>query len=331
LNAPAPNYAFWQNALAGRPQPVHDGDPQPGFYYQRRKDGPRLPVAIWFSDAGDPLALVGFDGTAKLGNAAEIWSWVCQYPVTEEIYRAAFAAGAWPDDPPPARGSVPGDNLPADPAEAMRLELEAELENAKDFLNARIDTQADADKAAVWARRVGELSTKADEARKEEKEPHLTASRAVDDKWRPIVEGAKELSRLLKKHLEGFLLRQREAEAARRREQEAEAQRLREAAATAFESGSPNAETIGTALAKQADIAETVAALPPQAGRAGRTGARVALRTVYVAVITDFDACYAALKAHPDMKDFVQQLADRACRAKVPLAGVEFRPEQKAV
>jgi hypothetical protein len=329
LNALAPTYAFWQNALAGRPQPVHDGDPQPGFYYQRRKDGPRLPVAIWFSDAGDPLALVGFEGTAKLGNAAEIWTWVCQYPVTEEIYRAAFAAGAWPDDPPPARGSVPGDNLPEDPAEALAAELAGEEDTAAPFLAKPIETKQDADRVSVWAKRLTTLGARAVDLHKIEKQPHLEAGKAVDAKWFPIRDGAKDLASRLKEHLQPYLLKQQREEARRAAEAAAEEVRLREEAARVAEMDDDRAADRAAELERQADVAAKMSA--PKNASAGRTGARVALRPVYVAVITDYAACYAALSAHPDMQNFVQQLADRACRAKVPLAGVEFRSEQKAV
>ena len=51
-------YAYWRNALAGNFGPVHDSDPQAGFYRARnKKAGKDDPIAIWFNDAGDLGAL----------------------------------------------------------------------------------------------------------------------------------------------------------------------------------------------------------------------------------------------------------------------------------
>jgi hypothetical protein len=63
----------------------------------------------------------------------------------------------------------------------------------------------------------------------------------------------------------------------------------------------------------------------------GASGKAVSLRTVKVATIVDMDAALMALKAHPEMREFVQKLADRACKAGVPVAGVTYSEEQRAV
>src|SRR3954463_2265910 len=90
----APDYTYWRNALAGQFGAVHDGDPQPGFYRKRTgKAAGYVPVAIWEQD-GRVLALV--DG--KEADAAEIWTYVCQYPILEEWYRARMIGQPWPDE-----------------------------------------------------------------------------------------------------------------------------------------------------------------------------------------------------------------------------------------
>jgi len=324
----APTYTFWRNALAGKEQPVHESEPNVGFFYKRSKSGPRAPVAIWVDTVGSMLALVGFEGTAKLVDPAELWTWVCQNPITEEAYRAAFASGQWPDDPPPARGSVPGDNLSDDPADALRQELQGELETAQPFLDKPVETKTDADRVGVWAKRLTELSARAVDLHKVEKQPHLEAGRVVDAKWFPIRDGAKELAALLKAHVEPYLKAQKREEERRAAAAAAEAARLRDEAAQLVEEDDQRSVDRAAELARQADVAERASA--PKNVSAGRTGAKVALTTVYVAVITDFDKAYAALRTHPNMKSFVQELADRACRAKVPLDGVEFRKEERA-
>jgi hypothetical protein len=324
----APTYDFWQNALAGKEQPVHENEPNVGFFYKRSKSGPRAPVAIWTDSVGNMLALVGFEGSAKLTDPAELWTWVCQNPVTEEAYRAAFASGQWPDDPPPARGSVLGDNLSGDPAEALEAELSGEEETTKEFLAKPVETQGQADKAAVWAKRLTEISKRAVDQHKAEKQPSLDAGRVVDHKWFPLRDRANSLAALLKQHVTPFLQAQKRAEEKRAREAAEEAARLRDEAARLAEEDDQRSVDRAEDLARQADVAEKASV--PKNASAGRTGAKVSLRTEKRARIVDFDACLQALKTHPDLKALVEQLANRAVRAGVPLAGVEVEEITKA-
>lgn len=343
------DYTYWRQALAGKKPPVHEGDPQPGFYYKLdgdarlKKDRARLPVAIWQTETGDILTLVGFGAGAKLRDSVDMWSWVCQYPVTEEAYRAAFEIGRWADDPPPLVETIPqtnsvsenpdrgmGDNLPDDPAERMALELQGEEETTKEFLAKPIATQADADKAAVWAKRLTEMSSSAVAKHKDEKEPWLAGGRVVDRKWFDIRDRATALAAALKAHMTPFLKKQKEAADAAARVAEEQAVELRRRASQVAEAATTEeALDRAEALIQDAVAAEAQAATPTKV-TAGRTGARVSLQTVYVAVIADYDKAYAALKMHQDMKAFVQTLADRACVKKVPLDGVEFKAEDRA-
>ena len=168
------------------------------------------------------------------------------------------------------------------------------------------------------------LAKRAEDARKDEKEPHFRAGKAVDEKWKPIVEGATELTAKLKKHLERFLIAQRRAEEEKRRQAILEADRLRR------EAERHDDEPTRAALVDDARQLERAAAEPIKT-TAGRHSMKVGLRTGQVAVIVDFDKAYAAFREHPDMKAFVQSLADKACRAKMPVPGVEFRESEKVV
>ena len=324
----APTYTFWQNALAGREQPVHESEPHEGFWYKRQKTGPRLPVATWWDGGGTLVAKVGFADAPKMADPIELWTWICRTPVSEEDYRAAYEAGAWPDDPPPARGSVAGDNLSGDPAEALEAELSGEEETTKEFLAKPVETQAQADKAAVWAKRVTEISKRAVDQHGVEKRPHLEAGKIVDQKWFPLRDRANSLASLLKQHVTPFLQAQKRAEEKRAREAAEEAARLRDEAAQLAEEDDQRSVDRAAELARQADVAEKASV--PKNASAGRTGAKVSLRTEKRARIVDFDACLQALKTHPDLKALVEQLANRAVRAGVPLAGVEVEEVTKA-
>jgi len=320
-------YAYWNAKLAGEdPDPPADRTVMPsGFWRLRNSD----PLATWREDGEPPrfYALRGFTGKSKamspiaIEQMAESGSF--GHAVTEEDYREALGLGYWPkDEPTPIAAPRPGSNMPSDPYEAIKAELQSELENSAELLRTPITDQAAADKAATWSRRVGLLLKRATDEHEIEKRPHLEASRNVDNKWRGVREEARELTDRLKFHVEAWLKRlKREAEE-RRRQAEEEARILREQA-EAERSPIEAAELVAEAeaIVKQAE--------PPRS-IAGRPNMRVSLRTKRVAKITDYGACLEALKDHPDLRELVQRLAQRAVTAGVTLAGVEVIEEERA-
>tara|TARA_R110000868_G_scaffold145660_4_gene366012 strand:+ start:6076 stop:7059 length:984 start_codon:yes stop_codon:yes gene_type:complete len=322
------DYKFWHNAMVGKPQPVHEGEAWPGFWYQRSKTGPRRPVATWRDESGELVALVGFETGARQSLAVDIWTYICQHPVEEETYRKAFETGVWPDDPPkvfaPTSDGDDRPNMPAgNDAATFAEELAGEQELAEQFLATSIETKQDADRAAVWAKRLNELAKRADDHRKVEKEPFLVGGREIDAKWGEIITDAKDLTSRLKKHVEPYLIAQKKADDEKRRTEEEKARKLRE---EADKVNDPDTKAEAIQAAQEAEES----AKQKSAG-AGRTGARVSLRTEKRAKIVDFDACYEALKVHPEMRALVEALASRAVRSGVSLPGVEVEEYQKAV
>lgn len=317
------SYAYWQAKLHGEdPEPLTDRTKLPlGFWRLRSGD----PLAVWLAD-GERVALRGFRAAERVMAVKHMEAMAeggsFGQAVTEALYRAAFEAGEWPDDPPSV--APIGHNLPDSEYDRLRIELEGEAETTAPFLLKPIETQADADKCSTWARRVGLLAKAADEAREAEKAPHLQASREVDDRWRPVVTGAKDLTSKLKKHVEGFLIRQkRETEEIARKARE-DAERLRREAAEADQ----RSEQERADLLRQAQDAEKRA--EPKRAIAGRPNMRVSLRRKTRARIVDYDAALLALKDHRDMRALVEQLANRAVKAGVPLAGVEVEEYEEA-
>ena len=315
-------YEYWAAKLRGEdPDPPTDRTQMPLGFWRLRDN---RPMAVWM-DGERRVALTGFAGSQavmseqRMQAQAEMGAF--GQAVAEAAYRAAFAAGAWPDDPP-AVGA--GHNMPDDPLEAIRTELQGEIETTAEFLAAPITSQADADKCSTWARRVGLLAKRADETREQEKAPHLMASREVDERWRDIIAAAKDLTAKLKRHVEPFLIAKKRAddEAAAKARAEAEALR-RQAAEADRRDDAERAELIAKAQAAERKAA-------PKNASAGRPNMKVALRTKTRARIVDYDAALVALKDHPDMRILVGKLADRAVKAGVPLAGVEVEEYEEA-
>lgn len=335
-------YKFWNDALAmaqgrqlTREQSKTLGvtmEPQSGFYRKRNKNGADIPIAIWIED-GTMLAKAG----GQMVDADEIWTWCCSWPIHYETYKVVDDGKAWPDDAPVAE-AVPGHNMPEDPHEAAKIEFAGEKELAEEFLKKPITTQAQADQASAWSRKLADLHSKVDKMFRAEKDPIVTAGREVDEKfrWR---EEAKSLSVKLKRAQDNFLNEQERLEAERQRKARAEEQRLQreaeEKARKVAEEANKVSDEERARLQREADEAAAAAAAKAREAEAqkvsaGRTGARVSLRTFVDAEITDYDKLVVALKDRQEMKELVQSLANRAAKAGVELDGMKIRSERRA-
>lgn len=320
----ADSYTYWRNALAGNFGPVHDGDAQNGFYRKREsKDGGFLPVAIFDHEGGKVALLNG-----KVTDPGALWSWVCDKPITEAAYTRATAGEGWADEPPKPKLS----NLPDDPCEALTIEFAAEREIAEEFLKQPVTAKDQADQVAVLTKRLSTIKGKATDLHKVEKQPSLDEGRLVDDKWRSLKEEPDTLSKKLKRHLDAYLLEQDRLERKRQAEARTEAERKQreaeEAAKTAAATGNGEDEAEAERAAEAAQQAEREAAA--RNATAGRTGAKVALRTFVSATITDFDALLMALKDRPEIQECVQTLANRAAKSGVALPGMQITEDRRA-
>lgn len=310
-------------------------EPQSGFYRKRNKNGPDVPVAIWTGD----MDLVAVSGDDAL-DPVDIWTWCCRWPITEASYRDVAENGkAWPDDAPVADGGI-GHNQPDDPHEALKVEFAGEQELAEQFLKTPITTQEQADRAAVWSKKLATIAKKATDLHKVDKQPHLDAGRAVDDKWRGLKEEPDALSKRLKRHMDAYLLEQQRIERERQEVARREEERLRREAeevarkAAEDEQQSEHARAVAKAEVDQLrrEAEEKAKEAEARNAAAGRTGAKVALRTFVSAHVTDYHAAAKALldANHRELKETIDQLANRAIRAGVSLNGVERVEEQRA-
>lgn len=321
------SYDWWQRALAGEKiggptLPIHDGDSHLGFFRKRKEArGSFVGVAI-FEHEGKIVALVD----KRVMDAAEAFSWGARYPVTEEAYRQWDETGKWPDEdsavaeslaPPPT-----GHNNPPveDPAAEIQRKIDAVSANAKDY--EKIEDQVAADKAQSVRSRLLELMGEAEKAHEVEKRPILDQSRAIDKKWLTPAKAAKAAADKIREALSAFATAQRKkAEAAAAEAEKAASARIpaeeeaAKAAAKAAAKGKP-------APAPLPPPPEPVAApvVPAQIG--GAYGRRASVRTIKVATVVDQDKAYLAMKAHPELKELIAKLAQRAVDKGVEVDGV---------
>ena len=295
------SYSYWHNALYGKFGPIHENDPQCGYYRMRlRRGGEWVPVAIFREDDGEVIALC----KGEMKDAFEVWTWCCRYPVDYEVYRAVAEEGKpWPEDvlvsdlsnrpannatstllnPSPAPLPTIGHNSSGvTEAEGLLEEIEALKYLSSNWLEeiGTVSSQSDADRAANYAERFGMLETKAEALRTTAKRPILEEGRRIDAEWKPVITKASDNKAKMKKALEPYLLSERE----RILKEQAE----REAALLADgEEGSDPSSSLSPS-----SISTT---LPPRAGTHGR---RIGLRTKKVVSVIDDEAFISGFKSN---------------------------------
>ena len=292
------------------------------------------PVAIWYD--GDELQCL-VDG--KDSHPPLAWRFCAKHPVSEEVYLERMETGRWVVDPPPVkpdkidqppiknRGSkIIGINDPLpdlDAFDALRFELESEIETAEELLKQPVTDQEQADRIGVWAKKLSEIEARAEQRRVLDKEPFLVGGREVDAKWKPVTLQASTFASRLKQHLQAFLLQQKAAERAR-----AESERVKAAEAWT-KVGTVEDEEERAKVVAQAQAAEE-AAIAKNA-TAGRTGMKVGLRSEKRARIFDYYKTLEAVRDHAEIKEVVEKLAQRSVKGGHPLPGVEIVTVEKVV
>jgi hypothetical protein len=301
-------WAWWQAALKGAAQPVHENEPMQGFY--RVGDDA---VAIWH-DAGEVLAL----RAGRPTSASEIWTWACRKPISHSLYTDVMAGGQWPEKidaevaaAKPAEPAI-GHNSGL-PHEEVLDELAAIEAAFAAWLKSigSISTEEHDAKAETFKSRLGALQKKADGIRDGQKRPHLEAGREIDALWKPIVNRADEAKRTVGAAATPY----RQAREAARLKAEREA---REAADKAARE------------AAAAGLPPEPPAAPAEPPRPVKTG----LRTVKTLVLSDPTAAVTEiLRIAPDQRDILDAIrvaARRLIEAGTPVPGASIITERKA-
>lgn len=328
-----------QLALLG----VSEDKPESGFFRNRVfKGGALVPVAIWPGTDGKLVCLQGGEET----DALRVWSYACRNPITEALYHAVLAGGAWPDEPPAVTKEH---NLPAktgDDAVDLLAEFEAEKELATTFLKKPVTTQQQADQIAVWKKKISGIVSSADGSFDIEKKPWRDGGKKVDDRWRWRAD-AEALVKSLNRANEAWLKELDRLEQERQRKAREEAAKIQRDAEEAEKRAAEAAlaaerfPAVGSTFAAEAEAeADRLAQKAKDAAReaqarpvfAGRTGSKQSLHTYQVAEITDYDALLQALKNEPEVREVVEKIAGRIARtAGAPLpAGMNRKEEKRA-
>lgn len=318
-------YQWWRDALAGKNPEIDANTPQSGFYKKRDgKGGKWLPVMIRFDADGDLRCRVGDDSGA---NPHEVWTWCAGNPVSKDEAKHAFETGSFPGEV----ASI-GDN-------SGDLTL---AEQIGDFVTRALDwfrkngikDKKSSDIAANYRAELLRLSKEADTAREKEKRPLLEASRAVDAKFKPLIEQAADAANELRDGLTKWM-RAEEARLQKEADDRYEAERAAAEKARQEVEAQRAKQMREDPIAALTSTPEPLPDLPPppepvkvQAG--GQRGRKTGFREVTKYVVTDYAAALAHVKDHPEVRAIVEKVCAAQAKAGAKVPGVEAKIEKVA-
>jgi hypothetical protein len=305
-------FAGWRALLAGEPVQFDGNDPLPGYYRIRKGRGSDewSPVGVW-EDGGTVLVFLN----SKSVPVDRVWPYCAKNPITYEVYAAVAERGEpWPDLHPAVtrhHNNAP----PANSLEALTEAINDLAREAKTMIeHGAAKSQDESDRAADLSNEIAKLWKRADKARADEGQPSLDAVRAINDRWRGILEAANIYKALKDSVCLPFLAARKAAKA----KAESEA---REQAESATKAG--RAEEAVEA-AKRADA---IAATKTTAGTRGRA---VHLQERVTVTIIDRHKVMAFFSNNQKLIDVLQSLAQDAVAAGVEVPGTKVGKEDKA-
>lgn len=238
-------------------------------------------------------------------------------------------------------GNMLADQVDAEKAPALLHEAQ-ELAGVVDAWAATVRELADeaeAQKARDLLAKLTAREKEIEETRKAEKEPHLAAGRAVDEKWRKPAALLAACKKPIQALLKGWLDREKARLAAEQAAAGAEAERLAreaEAARKAAEeqrhiSAAVEAEAAEKRAAKAAATAQKAAAARPQVASASGGARRLTVRTTFRARMTSYPLAVRHYANHPEVVAVLEILASdeaRTSRGTAQIPGFEIIAEE---
>lgn len=310
-------YQFWRDALAGKEQPISADHPQPGYYKARKgKGGPWTPVAIWEKDG----ALVARFGP-EMANPLDIWTWCSGNPVSKEDAKHAFEKGIFPGEVAPIGDNSGNLSLADEIADAAK-------QAAEWLAKSKIDGKVAADTAANMRTRLLDLGKKAEAEREEKVRPHLDGQKAVNAKYKPLVDAATSAANTLRDALTVWMRAEQaklDAELAAKRKAEADRYAKEQAERAAKMAADPIAE-----LTDPEPELPMAPIEPPKVQAGGQAGRKAHMRTQVRFEIEDYAAALAHVKDHKDVIAAVEKACVAMAKAGATVPGIKRIEERVA-
>ncbi len=231
-----------------------------------------------------------------------------------------------------------GHNQPPSPFEHHKAAVTNLYDEAVHWLDGEpIDSVATAEGVATLMREIRKAGKAADTARKEEKAPHATAVKEIDTRWKAVTTLATLATHAAKQALAPWLIKKEaeKAEADRKAREQADRQ-MAEAQKAMRESDATNLTDRAEAEAKYKDAKKADAIATKDANKSsgvgGAGGRKVALRTTWVAALTDPTAALEHYWPHEEIEAVLIRLAQADARnGKRAIPGFEIIEKKETV
>lgn len=344
MNVHAPvkvdQYAWWKAALNGTRGPIHEGEPQPGFYRARSKNkqtGVETLTAVAFWYAGGEIkpenlrVQIGTRDPARPGSedlqrATDAWPFISKEPVSHAAWTGVVKEGKpWPDQhvnekaaPAETSSTQPLDDKAtshgagaADQSELTpQAKLKAEIETAKQGLSRYVKRGEDGKEISLIDS--DDMAGAAQSLRDTLNKLSTRAKKAREDANRPHNEAIRANGAIwspLESEAKKF------AEMLRDGPMKAWETHKREQLAAAAKAAQAASEASGTKVEPKPNTPA------PASKIKGATGKAASVSTVKIAVIHDQAKVYEHFKDNEQVKAILQALANAAVRAGIEVAG----------
>lgn len=301
------NFEWWQNALKGTRGPIYDGEPQSGFYRQRRQDKTYEPVAYW-KDTNTGEQRCHINGrSVDLDRMMHTWPFAAKHPITEEAYFHRIETGSWADDDAGAVVAAKGPKI--DPATDPAGSLKAEIDAAKAGLDAykTIESDEAAARAQTLRSALTALKGKAESSYEALNRPLLDEQHRIRKVWFPLRDDAEAAANTLRKAMGSWEDVKREA--ARKAQAEADRKAAEHAAAVrkAEEANQPPPPPPPPPPPANAPAPSTK--IKGASGRAASVGVKKIVTAI------DIDKAFAQFRDDPELYAFLLDLSQKVVTA----------------
>lgn len=305
------NFEWWQNALKGNRGPIHDGEPQSGFYRQRRKDKTYEPVAYWKDASGQRCHVNGRETDQQ--RALEMWPYVSKNPITAESYWQRMDTGTWADNDA-AAGAAPDIDPEQDPVGSLKAEIAA----AKAGIDAYKQIESDEASARAQTLRatLTGLSNKAAFIYESLNRPLLDQQKNIRAIWFPLRDAAADGANALRKAMGAWEdIKRENAKRAENRKIEAFLEGEQWSESQIQEMGQSHRPSSATINRIEPNTP------PPATVIKGATGRAASVQIKKVVTAIDLLKAWEQFGGTPEVYNLLVELSQKAVDAGIPVPG----------